>query len=87
MPGLANETFPKLALAYVRNLGNVLSAKEFGTVIRENWKEPASGEWIRTFAITTDANELVAIHDRMCLSSSRRPTTSVGWARSPTRAT
>jgi putative SOS response-associated peptidase YedK len=33
----------------------------------ENWKEPASGEWIRTFAIiTTDSNELVAeIHDRM----------------------
>ena len=33
----------------------------------ENWKQPASGEWIRTFAIiTTDANELVAqIHDRM----------------------
>ena len=35
--------------------------------IWENWKEPASGEWVRTFAIiTTDANELVAeIHDRM----------------------
>ena len=35
----------------------------------ENWKEPTSGEWIRTFAIiTTDANELVAeIHDRMPL--------------------
>ena len=35
--------------------------------IWENWREPASGEWIRTFAIiTTDANELVAdIHDRM----------------------
>jgi putative SOS response-associated peptidase YedK len=35
--------------------------------IWENWKEPASGEWIRTFAvITTDANEMVAdIHDRM----------------------
>jgi putative SOS response-associated peptidase YedK len=35
--------------------------------IWENWKEPSSGEWIRTFAIiTTDANELVAdIHDRM----------------------
>src|SRR5260370_20148157 len=35
--------------------------------IWENWKEPISGEWIRTFAIiTTDANELVAeIHDRM----------------------
>ena len=35
--------------------------------IWENWKEPASGDWIRTFAvITTDANEMVAdIHDRM----------------------
>jgi len=35
--------------------------------IWENRKDPASGEWIRTFAvITTDANELVAeIHDRM----------------------
>ena len=33
----------------------------------ENWKEPSSSDWIRTFAIiTTDANELVAdIHDRM----------------------
>jgi putative SOS response-associated peptidase YedK len=33
----------------------------------ENWKDPASGEWIRTFTvITTDANKLVAdIHDRM----------------------
>ena len=29
--------------------------------IWENWKEPASGEWVRTFAIiTTDSNELVA---------------------------
>jgi putative SOS response-associated peptidase YedK len=35
----------------------------------ENWKEPASGEWIRIFAvITTDANKLVAeIHDRVPL--------------------
>jgi SOS response associated peptidase (SRAP) len=35
--------------------------------IWENWKEPASGEWNRTFAIiTTDANEFVVeIHDRM----------------------
>jgi len=35
----------------------------------ENWKEPSSDEWIRTFAvITTDANELVTeIHDRMPL--------------------
>ena len=30
----------------------------------ENWKDPASGEWIRTFAIiTTDANGLVAKRD------------------------
>jgi putative SOS response-associated peptidase YedK len=37
--------------------------------IWENWKDPTSGEWIRTFAIiTTDANELVDnIHDRMPL--------------------
>ena len=35
----------------------------------ENWRDPTSGEWLRTFAIiTTDANELVAeIHDRMPL--------------------
>ena len=35
----------------------------------ENWKDPTSGGWIRTFAIiTTPANELVAeIHDRMPL--------------------
>jgi putative SOS response-associated peptidase YedK len=37
--------------------------------IWENWKDPTSGEWTRTFAIiTTDANALVAnIHDRMPL--------------------
>ena len=35
--------------------------------IWENWKDPSTGEWVRTFAIiTTVANELVAdIHDRM----------------------
>jgi len=34
--------------------------------IWENWREPASGEWLRTFAIITDSNELVAdIHDRI----------------------
>jgi putative SOS response-associated peptidase YedK len=35
--------------------------------IWENWKDPSTGEWVRTFAIiTTDANSLVAeIHDRM----------------------
>jgi putative SOS response-associated peptidase YedK len=33
----------------------------------ENWKDPATGEWVRTFCvITTWANELVSrIHDRM----------------------
>src|SRR3954453_13616843 len=33
----------------------------------ENWKDPSTGEWVRTFAvITTAANELVTeIHDRM----------------------
>jgi putative SOS response-associated peptidase YedK len=33
----------------------------------ENWKDPHSGEWVRTFTIiTTDANELVGqLHDRM----------------------
>jgi putative SOS response-associated peptidase YedK len=37
--------------------------------IWENWKEPKSGEWIRTFAIlTTAANQLIAaIHNRMPL--------------------
>jgi putative SOS response-associated peptidase YedK len=45
----------------------------------ENWKDPISGEWIRTFAIiTTDANELVAeIHDRMPLILA--PTDYVRW--------
>jgi len=39
----------------------------------ENWKDPTSGEWVRTFAIiTTDANEIVAeIHDRMPLILAR----------------
>jgi putative SOS response-associated peptidase YedK len=33
----------------------------------ENWRDPASGEWVRTFAIiTVPANSLVSrIHDRM----------------------
>jgi putative SOS response-associated peptidase YedK len=37
--------------------------------IWENWRDPASGQWVRTFAlITTAANELVGqIHDRMPL--------------------
>jgi putative SOS response-associated peptidase YedK len=45
----------------------------------ENWRDPTSGEWVRTFAIiTTDANELVAeIHDRMPLIS-HPPTTPGG---------
>jgi putative SOS response-associated peptidase YedK len=45
----------------------------------ENWKDPTSGEWVRTFAIiTTDTNELVAeIHDRMPLILA--PTDYVRW--------
>ena len=41
--------------------------------IWENWRDPTSGDWIRTFAIiTTDANEMVAeIHDRMPLILAR----------------
>ena len=41
--------------------------------IWENWRDPASGEWVRTFAvITTVANELVGqIHDRMPLILAR----------------
>ena len=33
----------------------------------ENWKDPTSGEWVRTFVVlTTPANELIGrIHDRM----------------------
>jgi putative SOS response-associated peptidase YedK len=33
----------------------------------ENWRDPSTGEWVRTFAvITTEANALVVdIHDRM----------------------
>jgi putative SOS response-associated peptidase YedK len=33
----------------------------------ENWKDPDTGEWVRTFTIiTTDANDLVGrLHDRM----------------------
>jgi putative SOS response-associated peptidase YedK len=59
--------------------------------IWENWKQPATGEWIRTFAvITTDANELVAdIHDRMPLILA--PDGYARWlggsVTSPTRAT
>jgi putative SOS response-associated peptidase YedK len=35
--------------------------------IWENWKDPSTGDWVRTFAIiTTDANSLIAeIHERM----------------------
>jgi putative SOS response-associated peptidase YedK len=55
--------------------------------IWENWKEPASGEWIRTFAIiTTDANELVAEFTTACRSFSRAKVMRAGSARRPTRA-
>jgi SOS response associated peptidase (SRAP) len=57
--------------------------------IWENWRDPASDEWIRTFAvITTDANEIVPeIHDRMPLILS--PTDYIRWLSetSPIQAT
>jgi putative SOS response-associated peptidase YedK len=57
--------------------------------IWENWKEPGSGEWLRTFAIiTTDANGLVAeIRDRMPGPSWHLTTMRAGSARSRTQAT
>ena len=53
----------------------------------ENWKNPNTGEWERTFAIVTvPSNELVAqIHDRMPATSGRRAT-SGGWVPNPIRA-
>src|SRR6516165_7147552 len=50
----------------------------------ENWKQPGTGEWVRTFAIiTTDANELVGeIHDRMPLIL-HPAATPAGSARNP----
>jgi putative SOS response-associated peptidase YedK len=55
--------------------------------IWENWKEPASGEWIPNLRhYHHDSNELVAdIHDRMP-SFSRRPITAAGLAKSLTHA-
>ena len=52
----------------------------------ENWKDPASGEWTRTFAIvTTDANELVGeIHDRMPLILA--PTDYIRWLSDESRS-
>ena len=51
--------------------------------IWENWKEPVTGEWIRTFAIlTTRSNELVAdIHDRMPVIL--KPEAYHGWLDAP----
>jgi putative SOS response-associated peptidase YedK len=45
----------------------IKNGEPFGIAgIWENWKEPVSREWIRTFAIITNSNELIAeIHDRM----------------------
>jgi hypothetical protein len=38
------------------------------------WKDPASGEWIRTFAIiTTDSNELVARLPNFLTRPAHRP--------------
>jgi putative SOS response-associated peptidase YedK len=49
--------------------------------LRENWKDPATGEWVRTFAvITTNANELVSeIHDRMPAILAARGLRPLAW--------
>jgi hypothetical protein len=45
----------------------------------ENWKDPTSGEWIRTFAIiTTDANEWWPESTTACRSSLHPPIMSAG---------
>jgi SOS response associated peptidase (SRAP) len=57
--------------------------------IWENWKDPNSGEWVRTFAIiTTDANELVAgIHDRMPVILAPADSMAGGLATNPIHVT
>ena len=75
-----------------RRLSSPTPCHEDGTFglagIWENWKEPASGEWLRTFAIiTTDANELVADIHTACPSFWRRATMRAGSARSLIRVT
>src|SRR5262249_14247200 len=54
--------------------------------LRERWRDPASGEVVRTFTIiTTEPNELAApIHNRMP-ESSGRPTTQRGLVRNRRR--
>jgi putative SOS response-associated peptidase YedK len=44
----------------------------------ENWKNPDSGDWLRTFTVlTTKHNELVArLHDRMPVILTTRNTTA-----------
>src|SRR3954453_1344943 len=45
----------------------------------ENWKNPATGEWVRTFCIiTTAANKLVGVFTTACRPSSGRKTTAAG---------
>jgi putative SOS response-associated peptidase YedK len=51
----------------------------------KNWKDPATDQWLRTFAIiTVPANELVAM---ICLRSCTGRTTTGGLASSPILAT
>jgi putative SOS response-associated peptidase YedK len=55
----------------------------------ENWRDPTSGEWVRTFAaITTDADELVAeIHDRNAADPGRCRLRPLAERGAQTRAT
>src|ERR1700730_5369344 len=63
--GLSQATLHRAGRRLLRMEGDQGTEGEAG--LWENWKDPKTGEWIRTFVIiTTDANTLVAdIHDRM----------------------
>jgi putative SOS response-associated peptidase YedK len=54
----------------------------------ENWKDPASGDWVRTFTIiTVPSNELIARIHNACRRSCDLPTMRGGLAASRTRMT
>ena len=61
---------------------------QFGiAALWENWKDPTTAEWVRTFVIlTTPSNDLVTASTTGCRRSSNPPSTSdgLGSSRTPT---
>jgi putative SOS response-associated peptidase YedK len=55
--------------------------------IWENWQEPTSDEWIRTFAIIAAPTSWSPRFTTACRLFWHRPITPVGWERSQTRVT